>query len=60
MRLGTVLRKWRAMEELGIREVAKQMGVSTATLSRFEQGYNCDGVTLSRILLWLFGKDPRP
>ena len=53
MRLGYVIRKWRAAEKLGVREAAKQIGTSAATLSRIENGNACDSKTLAAILLWL-------
>lgn len=55
MKLGEVIRKWRAMSERGVREVAKEIGVSHGTLSRIERGEPCDGVTLVKIAMWLFG-----
>lgn len=56
MRIGIVLRKWRTMEERSIRDVAKEMGTSPATLHRIECGKPCDSGTMSSILLWLIGK----
>ena len=53
MRLGIVLRRWRLMEERTTRDVAKEMGIPHATLWRFEQGKDVDGVTLGKILNWL-------
>jgi transcriptional regulator with XRE-family HTH domain len=55
MKIGTVLRKWRTMEERTIRDVAKEMGTSAATLLRLEQGKPCDSGTLATILLWMIG-----
>lgn len=45
--------KWRKMSDLGIREAAKQIGLSAPTLSRVERGYRMDGETLYKILNWL-------
>lgn len=56
MRLGSVLRKWRLMTELTVREVAASIGISAATLCRFENGENIDGQTMAKILRWLFEK----
>ena len=56
MRLGTVLRKWRTMDERTVRDVAKELGISSATFFRIEQGKACDSGTLAVILLWLIGK----
>ena len=53
MRLGTVMRRWRLMEERTLRNVAKEIGVSAATLMRFEQGQDLSGTALHKILLWL-------
>lgn len=53
MRLGSVLSDWRWANRIGIREAAKQLGVSHATLSRLENGNSCDAETLAKIVLWL-------
>ncbi len=52
-RLGDLLRKWRIHEERGIRDIAEEIGISAATLSRVENGEMMDGLTLKRILCWL-------
>ena len=57
MRLGTVLRLWRRMADKGVREVAAEIGISHGTLSRIERGEPMDGVTLAKLLLWLFEKE---
>jgi len=53
--LGVLLRAWREKERMGIREAAKQIGISHATLSRIENGKATDGQTLWRVLNWLNG-----
>ena len=53
MRLGNVLRKWRRAEDIGVREAAKQIGISHGTLSRIERGEPMEGLTLIKILIWL-------
>ena len=53
MRLGAVIRGWRERERYGIREAAKMIGVSSATLSRIERGKNCDGRSVFKLLDWL-------
>jgi DNA-binding XRE family transcriptional regulator len=47
------------MEERSIREVAKEVGTSSATLLRIEQGKPCDSGTLAAVLLWLIGEEPK-
>lgn len=56
MKLGEVIRRWRKMSDIGIREAAQEIGVSHGTLSRIERGEPMDGMTLVKILLWLFSK----
>ena len=53
MRLGTVLRDWRAMNRLTIRQVSKQIGLPISTLSRIENGQSMDGRSVARILTWM-------
>ena len=53
MKLGVVLKKYRLMMELDLRTLAKEMGISAATLMRVEMGHQPSGETLSRILIWL-------
>lgn len=58
MRLAAVLRKYRLMNELTVRDLAKSIGISAPTLCRFENGNGgIDGDTLAKILLWLMVKD---
>jgi len=52
-RLGTMLRLYRASNRLGIRETAKSIGVSAATLSRVERGRGFDGATYTKLLVWM-------
>ena len=56
MKIGEVLRKGRRAADLGIRETAKQMGISHGTLSRIERGEEMSGAVLAKILLWLLSK----
>jgi transcriptional regulator with XRE-family HTH domain len=57
MRLGTVIRKWRLMEDRSVRDVAKEVGVSAATFHRVEQGKPCDSDTLATIFMWLISRE---
>lgn len=62
MKVGEVLKQWRLASKINVRDAAKIMGISAATLSRIERGENCDGHTLAKILTWFFGRsnDPHP
>lgn len=53
MRLGRILKEWRESKQLGLRTVAKQMGISHGTLRNFERGEEIDARTLIKILWWL-------
>lgn len=54
MMVGTMIRCWRRIEDVGIREAAKQIGVSHGTLSRIERGEQMDAYTMMKLLRWLF------
>jgi transcriptional regulator with XRE-family HTH domain len=53
--LGDRLRRQRG--ERGVREVAKEVGISAATLSRVERGFVPDLETFAKICAWM-GIDP--
>lgn len=57
MRLGQLLKKWRMVTERDLRSVAKEIGTSASTLSRFERGEEITADTLSKIMVWAFAKD---
>ena len=57
MRLGKVIRYWRKMSDIGIREAAQQIGISHGTLSRVERGEAMEGETLAKVLGWLMAKE---
>lgn len=57
MRLGPILRAYRLHTELTVRELAKRMGLSAATLSRIEGGDTMDGTTLASILKYMMEKE---
>lgn len=54
MMVGTMIRCWRRIEDVGIREAAQQIGVSHGTLSRIERGEQMDAATMMKLLRWLF------
>lgn len=54
MRIGLLLRKWRLINDIAVKELAAEIGISVATLYRMENfGAHTDGVTLLKILNWL-------
>ena len=55
MRLGKVLADYRFANRMGVRGLAKEIGLSQATLNRIENGGGCDGTSLIKIWQWLHG-----
>lgn len=55
--VGTMIRCWRRIEDVSIREAAKQIGVSHGTLSRIERGDQMDAYTMMKLLTWLFSTE---
>lgn len=55
MKIGTLLLRWRAAENIGVRELAKQIGISASTLCRVENGEEPGGKTLAAIMRWMLG-----
>ena len=60
MRLNQLIATWRWAEKVPAHQVAKSIGISTATMCRIERGEKMDGVTLAKILVWLFSPWPSP
>ncbi len=52
MRLGELVKEWRWAKKINVRDAAKEIGISAATLSRFERGNAIDGDVLSKLLRW--------
>lgn len=52
-RLAELLRLHRTMKDLGTRDFAKDIGISSATISRIERGHAMDAATLMAVLNWL-------
>lgn len=57
MKLGEVIRRWRKMSDIGVRDAAREIGVSHGTLSRIERGEEMTGSTLAKVLAWLFSSE---
>ena len=53
MRLGHILRRYRAIDNLSLRDLAGSIGIGLATLSRLENGEQIDSRNLMRIFNWL-------
>lgn len=53
MKLGEVLRGYRDANRYGVREMARIIGTSAATLNRIERGEAAHSGTLAKILIWL-------
>lgn len=55
--LGTVLRKWRMMSEISVRDAAKTFGINPSTLIRLELNKGgISGTTVARIMKWFFAE----
>jgi transcriptional regulator with XRE-family HTH domain len=53
MKLGKVIRTYRLMQELTLRELGQEIGIGAATLMRIEKGHDPDGPTLVKVQAWL-------
>ncbi len=49
---------WRQQENIGVRELAKEIGISSSTLSRVENDHTCDGETMRLLIDFLFRREP--
>lgn len=56
MRLGAIIADYRYANRVGVREVAKEIGMSPATLNRIERGENFDAHTMIKLMAWLFAE----
>ena len=59
MKIGEIIKSWRAYKSIeykkyDIRTIAKEIGVTQATLSRLENGANVDGQSMVKLMIWLF------
>jgi transcriptional regulator with XRE-family HTH domain len=51
--LGDMLRAYRFRHDLTVRDLAPDLGISIATLSRIERGHGLDATTLLRLISWM-------
>lgn len=56
MKIGNLIKSWRTIEQISLRDLAPEIGTSVATLSRVERGELMDGATLAKILIWMTSK----
>jgi transcriptional regulator with XRE-family HTH domain len=54
MRIGIILRRYRQIDELTQEDLAKQIGISVASLGRLESGNPCEAENLVQLQHWLF------
>lgn len=53
---GAMFRAYRFHRGLTLRQLAAEIGVSSATLCRMESGKDPDAQTMLMVLAWLFGR----
>jgi transcriptional regulator with XRE-family HTH domain len=53
--IGKILKDFRYANRMGMRDLAKQLGVSVATVCRIESGKPMDQVTILKLFNVLFG-----
>lgn len=56
--IGKLIRLYRVANNISIREMAVKLGMSTATLSRIENGKPCDQQHMVGLICWLFSESP--
>lgn len=49
-----MLRIWRTVEGISLRQLGSEVGVSAATINRIEQGEVCDSQTLLKLINYFF------
>jgi transcriptional regulator with XRE-family HTH domain len=57
-RLGTMLALYRTSRDISLRDMARESGLSHATLSRIERGYALDALTMIDVWVYLLGGLP--
>ena len=54
MMIGKLMRIYRSVNDFAVRRMAKEIGISAATLSRIERGNQMDAKTMIKLMNWLF------
>lgn len=57
MKIGRILKTYRVINEIGVRALAAELGVSAATVSRIEKNNPMDQATMLALITWLFGRE---
>ena len=53
IKLAQMIQIYRAVQGITVRDLAREIKLTPSTLNRFENGKECGGETLSKILKWL-------
>lgn len=56
MKFREILKEWMYFRKIGLRELAREIGVSAPTLSRFINGKDLHQESLMKVLNWLFNE----
>lgn len=52
--ISQLLRLYMRVNEIGMRELGPEIGISAATVSRITRGESVDGLTMLKLINWLF------
>lgn len=55
-RIALAIQSYRKSYRYSVRVLAREIGISAATLNRIEQGNACDGATMLKIINWLWSE----
>lgn len=58
-KLGEMLSLYRAVNKIGTRELAMEIGVSSSTINRIEHGKQMDQTSLILVFCWLFNSEEK-
>ena len=59
MRIGTVLKKYRLMQDINVRDLSAEISLSAASLTRIEAGHSVDATTLVKLINWLCANEEK-
>ena len=54
MKLGKLLNNYRQINNITVRELAREIGISIATISRLENNKDIYASTMKKIMVWMF------